>query len=195
MEKFFDRLRNILVTPEAEWKVIADESEPLYQSLLIYIVPLSMLSSLPFVIDGQNVLEQLSITLSFEERVLIGVFVYPVSTVLNVLLESWIINWLAGKFGGEKNFRNAARLSIFSAIPTYLATAVNLLGFFLLTIAGSAYAFYLIWLGLDVMMKPASEHKRLYFAWIILVPIVPLLLAMIILALASLVVSGGQIPV
>jgi hypothetical protein len=73
-----------------------------------------------------------------------------------------IVNALAPTFGGVKNFQNALKLAAYASTPSWLAGIFLILpGLTFLTLLG-LYGFYLLWLGLPVLMKSPPERTALY---------------------------------
>src|SRR5206468_9045288 len=71
---------------------------------------------------------------------------------------------LAPRFGAEKNFANAVKLSAYSHTPLWLAGIFLLVpGLSFLLILG-LYGFYLLWIGLPMLMKVADDKALPYAA-------------------------------
>ena len=79
-----------------------------------------------------------------------------------VYLIACIIDLLAPRFGGQKNFPNAVKLSVYSHTPLWLAGIFLLIpGLSFLMLLG-VYGFYLFWVGLPLLMRVKNEQALLY---------------------------------
>jgi hypothetical protein len=73
-----------------------------------------------------------------------------------------VIDLLAPRFGGKKNFPNALKLSVYSHTPLWLAGVFLLIpGLNFLLILG-LYGFYLLWVGLPILMGVPNERAFPY---------------------------------
>jgi hypothetical protein len=73
-----------------------------------------------------------------------------------------VIDLLAPRFGGKKNFSNAFKLSVYSHTPLWLAGVFLLIpGLNFLLILG-LYGFYLLWVGLPILMGVPNERAFTY---------------------------------
>jgi len=89
-----------------------------------------------------------------------AVVVYLVTFAM-VYIIAGVIDLLAPRFGGEKNFANAVKLSVYSHTPLWLAGICLLIpGLNFLLILG-VYGVYLLWTGLPLLMRVPTE-KALY---------------------------------
>ena len=90
-----------------------------------------------------------------------------------------MIEVLAPKFGGEKSFANALKLSVYAHTPVWLAGFFLLIpGLHFLTLLG-LYGVYLLWTGLMLLMRVPSYRLLpcvLIVAACALVPAIVLLL-------------------
>jgi hypothetical protein len=83
-----------------------------------------------------------------------------------------IIDALAPTFGGQKNFMQALKVAAFSMTASWLAGIFYILpALSILAILG-LYSFYLLFLGLPVLMKAPEEKAVPYLAVVIIAAIV-----------------------
>ena len=168
----FDRAKNILTRPKTEWAVIEGETATVSGLFTGYAVILALLPVLGSVIAfaleigdfryfGMNYLLVLVIA-----TYLIGLGI--------LYLMGIIADALAPSFDGTKNQISAMKLLVYSATPMWVA------GFFgfipglsiLISLAGFAYAAYLLYLGSSVLMKVPQDKAVGYTAVVIIVWIV-----------------------
>jgi hypothetical protein len=165
------RAQAILLTPRAEWPVIEREKVNANTELLLYVAVLALIpalagfvgTSLIGVVDPDGRTARVPV-----DRGVLDVFMTYVLAFVAVYVVAIIVNGLAPRFGGSRNFTAALKLSVFSFTPVWLAGVFLLLpGLGFLTILG-LYAFYLAWTGAPVLMK-ASEDLALRYAAIVIV--------------------------
>jgi len=172
------RVQNILMRPAAEWDVI--EAEPAtvqglyvgYVMILAAIPPIaSVIGSLAFghgfAVAGTIILAVVSYVLA-----LVGVFVV-----------AFIIDALAPSFGAQRNQVQAVKLVAYSYTAAWVAGVAQIIPQIggLITLLGSLYALYLMYLGLPKLMKSPSDKTIGYFVVSLLVAIgLYLLIALVI---------------
>ena len=84
-----------------------------------------------------------------------------------------MIDLLAPRFGAEKNFPNAVKLSAYSHTPLWLAGIFLLIpGLNFLLILG-LYGFYLLWVGLPMLMKVPNDKALPYAAIVTACALIP----------------------
>ncbi len=155
------RVKAILLTPRTEWLVI--EREPGSPSaLFINYVPI--LAAVPAMgrFVGQSLIGGYTPIVS---GLLRAVIAYAVTFAV-VYLIACVIDLLAPRFGAQKNFQNALKLSVYSHTPAWLAGIFLLIpGLNFLTILG-LYGIYLLWIGLPLLMR-VPGHRVLPYAMIV----------------------------
>jgi hypothetical protein len=93
---------------------------------------------------------------------LIHAIVVYVLTLAGVFVVAYIIDYLAGMFGGQKNLDNAMRVSAYAPTAAWLAGVFNIIP--MLGILGllGLYSFYLLHTGLAALMRPAPDKAIVY---------------------------------
>ena len=92
---------------------------------------------------------------------LIGAVVSYALSFIVVFVVALVVDLLAPKFGGERSYSSALRLTVYSFTPLWLA------GIFLLVPGASflvllgVYGLYLMWLGLPVLMNASRTRPCL----------------------------------
>lgn len=87
-----------------------------------------------------------------------------VASLLMVFGWGWLIAQLAPSFGGQAQVINGLKLTVYASTPAMLAgvfSAMPGLGF--LSLVGGAYALYLVYQGLPVLMKNPTERTLPFF--------------------------------
>ena len=158
LRKLVDRIKAILLTPQTEWKVIEAEHDTLFDLLISYVAILAAIPELAHFI-GQSFIGGYTPVVPNLVRAIVVYFV----TFAMVYVIAGVIDLLAPRFGAEKNFANAVKLSAYSHTPLWLAGIFLLVpGLNFLLILG-LYGFYLLWIGLPMLMK-VSDDKALPYA-------------------------------
>lgn len=176
------RVKGLLLIPETEWLTI--EQEPgtaafLFSHYVIY------LAAIPPVADfigraaiGVSVPNQGTIRVSLFAG-LLGAVIEYLLTFIAIYAVAIIIDLLAPKFGAQKNFANALKLTVYSCTPAWLAGVFLLVpGLRFLTILG-LHGVYLLWIGLRQLMKVPSDNTLGYVATIAVCAFVAFMAAMI----------------
>lgn len=181
------RAKNILLTPRTEWPVISGEAKTAADVYMGYVAPLVAISA----IAGALGMMLIGRSIPFIGTIRIGVGAAILQIVLQVVLTfvglfvmSLIINALAPTFGGQKDSTRALKVAAYSFTPAWVAgilTIVPALGI----IAGllGLYGFYLLYLGLPVMMRSPQEKAMGY-------TIVTVLCAIVVGIVVSLVIGA-----
>ena len=96
---------------------------------------------------------------------------------------------LAPTFGADKNTKNALKLTVYSYTPAWLAGIFLLVpGLSFFSILG-LYGFYLLWLGLPVLMR-APRDKALPYALVVVLG--AMVLAILAAFLPYAIMRGGR---
>lgn len=159
LRKLATRIRAILVTPQTEWKLIEQEHDTLFDLLISYVAILAAIPEVAHFI-GQSFVGGYTPVVPNLVRAIVVYFV----TFAMVYIIAGVIDLLAPRFGAEKNFANAVKLSAYSHTPLWLAGVFLLVpGPNFLLILG-LYGFYLLWIGLPMLMKVPHEKALPYAA-------------------------------
>lgn len=163
-----NRARNIITRPGTEWAVI--DAEPasaggLYAS---YLVPLAVIGPIATFI-GLSVIGMSVPFIGTYRTPLIGGLTSAIigfaGILIGVYLWALIIDALAPTFSGQKNLLAALKVTIFAATPGLLAGICGLLPTLgILQLIAALYGFYLLYLGLPVLMKVPREKALGYTA-------------------------------
>ena len=167
--QLIERVKAILLTPRTEWPVIEQERATMSDLYIKYVAVLAAIPEVAHII-GQSLVGAARV--SFGSLLLRAVVSYLV-TLAMVYIIAGVIDLLAPRFGGKKNFPNAMKLSVYSYTPLWLAGIFLLVpGLNFLLILG-AYGLYLLWVGLPMMMQAPSERSFVYAIVVTAVALVP----------------------
>lgn len=185
-----ERVKNILMTPKAEWARIDAEPATIggiftsYVLILAAIGPIAMvIGQQVFGIGGFGYTWKPSITYSVGMAVLTYIF-----SLIVVYVTSLIIDALAPSFGGTKDPVKAFKVAAYSATAGWVAAIFNIIPMLAwLGLIGGLYGLYLLYLGLPRLMR-VSEDKAIGYTvvvivvWIVLYFIVAFLIGMLVLS-------------
>ncbi len=186
------RVKNLLLQPATEWDVIDREEVEPRRLAMRYVAPLAAIPTIAIVlalavIGVQGVRAPIL-------GVALSAFIFFVLTLAGVFAFAAIINWLAPRFGAEKNYKQAFKLSAYSTTAALaagvLAVAPALQVFALLA---AAYSLYLLFVGAPKVMHPAPKSALNYA---IVTTFAAIIVAMIVGAAAMVAVApnGNLFP-
>jgi hypothetical protein len=176
MPSLVDRAKNICLTPNTEWPVIAAEATTAGTLVSGYVVPLAAIGAIAGFIGGSVIGHTLPLVgtyrVPFFSGLVVAVFTFGMA-IVGVFVLSFIINALAPNFGGEPNSIQALKVAVYSFTPAWIAgvlRVVPLLGIF--GIFAALYGLYLLYLGLPRLMKVADDKAVAYTAVVVVCAIV-----------------------
>jgi hypothetical protein len=147
-----DRAKNICLTPNTEWPIIA--AEPTSPGTLVstYVVPLAAIGAVAGFIGGSIVGHSSIFLGTYRVPLFTGLVVALFSfcmAIVGVFVLSLIINALAPTFGGEQNSTQALKVAVYSYTPAWIAGVLQIIPLLgILAIFGALYGLYLLYLGL-----------------------------------------------
>ncbi|MFZ6719929.1 Yip1 family protein [Undibacterium sp. Ji49W] len=163
-----ERAKNITLTPQTEWPVIAEENTTTASLYQHYIAPLSAIPAVASFIGMTFIGMSLPFVGTVRTPILLGITTLVLGFVLGLVatyLISLIINALAPNFGGEKNPMQALKVTAYAFTPAWVAGILNIIpSLGMLGIIAALYSFYVLYLGLPVLMKAPKEKAAAYTA-------------------------------
>ena len=125
-----NRAKNICLTPNTEWPVIAAEATPPGTIITEYVVPLAAIGAVAGFIGGSLVGTSLGMFGSYRIPLVTGltlaVFTF-VMAIVTCFIISVIINALAPTFGGQKDSNQALKVAVYSFTPAWVAGVLQIL--------------------------------------------------------------------
>ena len=180
-QSLFERIKNILMQPRAEWDRIAlEHSEPgkLYAG---YVLPLALVGAVAVFI-GACLVGSDPFGHSLRTPVVTGA-VDAASGALLALAGTYILaliaNALAPNFGSPKDAGQAHKLAAYSATAGLVAGFSYILPQVapLVALAGAVYSLVLLYLGLPRLMQTPDDKRVGYFMAIVVIGIFVLFIA------------------
>ena len=181
-----DRVKNILLTPKTEWEVIEKENATTPDLLKNYAAPLIVVGALASFI-GLVFIGVGGFGFSFKMGIVDGLIQTVLRIVLGlvaVVVVGYIIDALAPTFGAQKNLMQAMKTAVYSFTAAWVAGFLGIipaLGIIGLLI--SLYGFYVLYLGLPVMMKCPPDKAVPY-------TVVTIVAAIVVMAIIGIAVSA-----
>ena len=188
-----DRVKNICLSPNTEWPVIAGEPSSTGGLITGYVVPLAAVGA---------VAQFIGMSVVGVSGFFVGTFRVPMATglatacftfvaaIVGVFILSFIVNALAPTFGGEKNSDRAMKVTVYSYTPAWVAGALQVIpALGMLGILAGLYGLYLLYLGLPVLMKNPKDKSIAYTAVTVVCAIV---LSVVLAGVASMVGFGAM---
>lgn len=156
-----ERVKGILVSPKTEWPKIAAEPMSAQDVFTRWVMILGAIGPLAMIVGYSG------LGLSFSIRFAIAHYI--VMLVVTALI-AVIIDALAPRFGGTKDFVGSLKLAGFSYTAAYVAGILHLLGHFggVLILVATVYSWYTFYLGAPVMRK-CSADKAIGFTAIVVI--------------------------
>ena len=191
-----DRVKNICLTPNTEWPVIAGETATTGGLITGYVAPLAAIGAVAGFIGGSLVGRSLPFIGSYRVPVMAGlvgaVFTF-VMAIVGILILSFVINALAPTFGGEKNSSQAMKVAVYSYTPAWVAGVLQIvptLG--VLGVLAGLYGLYLLYLGLPRLMK-CRQDKAVGYTVVVVVCAIVLSVVITAVDLVALGVGAGAL--
>jgi len=191
------RIKDILFKPKETWPQIKAEATGIGQVFTGYAMILAALPAvcglLGFTLVGQSFGPITGFFRIPFTAALIWAIVWYVLTLVALYVEGLIINALAPSFGSKQNAVNAYKLVVYSSTPAFVAGILSIipaLGFLVMLIG--LYSFYLLFVGLPVMMETPKEKHVGYF---VVTLIIVLIVYFIVGGIASSVMAAMWRPV
>ena len=155
------RVKGILLQPKTEWLKIDGEFATTKSLFTRYAMILAAIGPVCSLLGGQ-LMPIMGVKLSIVGAIVVALVSYGMS-LLGVFLLGLIINALAPNFGGTANKVQAMKLAVYSWTAAWLAGVFGLIPMLgILAILG-LYSFYLLFVGLPILMKVPEDKKVGYF--------------------------------
>jgi hypothetical protein len=184
-----DRVKKIIVQPREEWQVIDAEPHTVQDIFVRYVMILAAIPAVASFI-GWSIVGVGVFGATYRVPIGAGVAHMILSFLLSlgaVYLMALVIDALAPKFDGQKDFIQALKVAAFSSTASWLAgifyvvPALSILGLL------GIYSLYLLFVGLPILMK-APEDKSLPYTVVVLVAVI--VLVVVIRGVAALTIPG-----
>ncbi|HVG17116.1 MAG TPA: Yip1 family protein [Chitinophagaceae bacterium] len=161
----FDRAKNIIVSPNTEWNVIAAEQPDAPKIITGYVLPLAGLAAaaafIGYGLIGFNVLGYRMSGVNWGLYQALSVLI---SAIVSVYVSAFVIDALAPNFGSEKNLARSVQLVAYSFTPAWIGGMLSI--FPALAFLGglfALYGLYLLYLGMPKLKRTPTDKQTTYF--------------------------------
>jgi hypothetical protein len=161
------RVKGILLTPETEW--VAIEHEPGTPAYLFphYVVYLAAIPPLAGFI-GSSIVGVAgpggTVRVPLFAGLLGAVMAYVLSFAV-VYAVAIIVDQLAPRFGGQKDFANALKVTVYALTPYWVLGICQMIaGLRFVGYVAALFGIYLLWLGIPRLMKAPPDRAVPYVA-------------------------------
>jgi Yip1 domain len=165
-----DRVKKLLLQPKQEWAVIAAEPHTVQGLYTQYVIILAAIPAVAMFIGFSLIgagFFRVSIGVGIAQMILSYLLSLGAVYVLALLIDA-----LAPNFGGEKNFMQALKVAAFSMTASWLAGIFYIVPALSILALLGLYSFYLMYLGLPMLMKAPEDKAVPYLAVVIIAAIV-----------------------
>jgi hypothetical protein len=171
------RIKDILFRPKDTWPQIKAEATGIGQVFTGYAMILAALPAifgfLGFTLIGQSfgpITGFFRIPFTYA---LVWAIIWYVLTLVALYVEGLVINSLAPSFGSKQNMVNAYKLAVYASTPAFVAGILNIIpALGILVFLISLYTFYLLFIGMPVMMETPKEKLVGYYVVALIIMIV-----------------------
>lgn len=180
------RAKNILLSPNTEWPVIAAERTTIGELYTGYIMPMSAIPPVCALIGLSLFLGRLGFGLG-----IIGALVSWVFGLVGIYIVALLAQWLAPRFGGNGDLLAALKLVAYSHTAAWVGgifMLIPLLG--ILTFLMSLYGLYLLYTGAPMVGVPRERAVTYTAALVLCVIVVFFVISFILRALLGLTMLG-----
>lgn len=166
-----DRVANILLRPEQEWRVIAKEPASVGELYRSYIAPLAAIGPVASIVGlsvigyGSPVTGRYRVAL--DSSITQAVVTY-VSSLIGVYLLAFVIDRLTPVFSGWEDELQAFKLAAYSSTAAWLAGAFRVVPALEVLVLLGLYSLYVLYLGVPVLLRVPERNVVGYTATVIL---------------------------
>jgi hypothetical protein len=169
------RVQRLILSPAAEWDVIAGEDANVQRIYMSYVGPLIVAAALAAAIGMSVVGYNFGLgTFRVPAGAALGQAILQVLLGLaGVYVTGLVINALAPQFGGTPDAGQAFKVAAYSPTASWVAGLVMILPQLgIVALLGGLYSLYLLYVGLPKLMKPAEDKALVYTLAVVAVMIV-----------------------
>jgi hypothetical protein len=174
----------MLANPKQEWQAVELENAPHAKVFISYVVPLALIPAIAaFIGYGVIGYSVFGVHVSSVSWGLRQAIVQYIAMLGGTYITAYVINALAGNFGAQKDFNRAFSLVAYAYTPMFVGGVFYILPSlsWLASLAG-VYGLYLLYVGLQPLMKQPADKTTSYF-------VVSLLATVVIAAILSVVLA------
>lgn len=182
-----NHLYGLMVQPRRQWQEIAGLSEKGLNRQIPYVIVLALLPALCWYFGtteiGWNIGRSGQVRTLTSNSALSLVAVFYVTMILAVIAVGYFIHWMAKTYGAKTHPMKGMVIAGFTATPIFIAGAAGLypilwLDILLATMA-VAYAVYLLYVGIPIVLNVSEERGFLFASAVVTVCLVMAVVVMV----------------
>ena len=187
MEVIINKVKNILVSPKTEWQTIEAENAPHAKVFTSYVVILAIIPAVAAFIGygligpkgyraAADLAAAFGVSTASTNLLALGLrqAITQYLTMLGgVYLTAFVIDALAANYGARKDFNRAFSLVAYAYTPMFVGGVFYIFpSYSWLALLAGVYGLYLLYIGLQPMMKAPEEKQTAYFVVSLIVTVV-----------------------
>jgi hypothetical protein len=187
--RLVNRVKAILLQPKLEWAVIDKEQTDIATLYRTYVIPLAAIGPIASFIGAALVGPGVpGVVRTPIVTALVGAIIAFALALVGVYVIAQVADNMAPTYGGTRNLTQAFKVAAYSSTAQWLAGIFAILpGLRGLSILG-LYSFYLLYLGLPVLMKVPQEKALPYTGAVVVVS----LIVFVVIAIVTGIVVGSS---
>ena len=174
-------VREILTEPRAAWARIRDDTWTIPDLYLYVIAPLALISPVAGFIGtttfGWQIGAGLPLKLTVSSAAQISI-VYFGAILVTIFVIGALIHWMSETYGAKQPLERCVAIAAYSAVPLFLVGVFQIYPVlwinFLIGLPALAYAVYLLYLGVPIVMNISTERGFLFSSAVLAVSLVAL---------------------
>lgn len=184
-----ERIKNVLLTPQAEFDRIAAEPADVNKLYIGYALPLAVLAALCGFI-GMSIFGIMGLRVGIVPG-LVGAVLQVVMALAGVFVLAFVTNALAPSFGSQQDQGQAHKLAVYASTASFLASVFTIFPPLAMLAIVGLYSLALLFIGLPRLMKTPEDKRIGYFATIIVVCIVVGIVMSVVLGSVRAMIPGA----
>jgi hypothetical protein len=168
-----DRVKAILLTPHAEWRVIDGEAATIPSLFTGYALILSAIPAIMVLLSAfafkNSALASFGFGPAFFVRLAITQYI---AGLIGIYVLGLVIDALAPSFGGQKAPVQAMKVAVYSATAAWVASIFSSIPYLGILGLLGLYSLYLLYSGLPILMKTPADRSLLYTVVVVVVAII-----------------------
>jgi hypothetical protein len=166
IDQLIARVKGIVLRPSKEWEIIENEKATLQSLFRDYVAPLAAIPAIA------NFLGALVAGPHSPFAALAGSIIAYAFSVGAVYAMGWVIFQLADNFSARQDQMKAMKVAAYSATPIWLAGIVFIAPVFQFFFILSLYSIFILYRGLQILMKAPQDKVTGYESAIVGVAVV-----------------------
>lgn len=172
---------SILTEPRVAWARIREEDKPVIETYIGVIIPLALISPIAGFIGttqfGWQIGASKPVTLTAGSAIQISI-AYFGAILVSVFVIAMLIRWMSETYGEQLSLARSVALAAYTAVPLFLIGVFQIYPVlwinFLFGLPALAYAVYLLYAGVPIMMDIPPEKGFLFASAVLAVGLVAL---------------------